>query len=396
MRGSMFTAGSALLCAVLLFVLFCSASCSGGNSQFIQAAPASSATPPASIVHAYAAQRGVSLGGFEVIRFNAQGEPDPALNSTLRLSLDPATASGAAQLRIDVQNLQPASAINLEVRYDAQRLQTGEADFAGLLGGADTVLSAQLLGRPGVVALGQAVLRGHNSTGPVSGRFASLCFAQGPARALSSIGAVHHNPNGVGQVRHDLENIFANDGALFAELELTFSAAWQLGDGDQNGEVNIADITPLAQYFGLRPSEDWRALPADYDDNDEVTLSDLSTLGLYYGEGTDSYLLEAADDHDGDPRSLVATLDWSSDAQPPADPGNPAVGQLPAVFRSWGYTFSITSSYSFYELQALDADLNGLVQFYITPQRETAAGTEQGSAASHEVALLAWDPSLAH
>jgi hypothetical protein len=63
------------------------------------------------------------------------------------------------------------------------------------------------------------------------------------------------------------------------------------GDYDQNGEVGIADITPLGRYFGdVGPfaSADVRGV-IDGDGNGELNISDLTPLGINFGLHCEGY-----------------------------------------------------------------------------------------------------------
>lgn len=63
------------------------------------------------------------------------------------------------------------------------------------------------------------------------------------------------------------------------------------GDYDQNGEVNIADLTPLGMYFGTAGPFDWRdALSCvDGDNNGELNIADVTPIGLNYGNRVEGY-----------------------------------------------------------------------------------------------------------
>ena len=74
---------------------------------------------------------------------------------------------------------------------------------------------------------------------------------------------------------------------LNLNLESPINLDWSymnIGDYDQNGEVNVADITPLALYFGATAAEaDWeQAQMADGDGNGEVNLSDITPIVLHF------------------------------------------------------------------------------------------------------------------
>lgn len=329
---------------------------------------------------------GVSLSGYEVWRFNAAGRADPALNATLRLAVYPRSEGGQA-LSISILDAS-GGPVALEVRYPAG-LRAQGADFSGLLGPDSAVLSASFLGQPGRAALGQALLGGRSS-GPLNGHFATLRFAPGAPRQASAIGDVHHNAAGVASVKQALPNLSVSSDPVAQSCQIQFTAAWQIADGDQNSEVNIADITPIGVRFGQTVSTDWRALAADYDGNGEVNLADLTPIGLYYGEGTDSYAIEASDNTPGAALSSVETTPWSA-ALAPTDPGNPAGTTLPELFSRWEITIDGPGSFSFSELMALDANADGTARIWVTPLR----GTQRGASASRDVAVLAGAPTAA-
>lgn len=73
------------------------------------------------------------------------------------------------------------------------------------------------------------------------------------------------------------------------------------GDYNQDGEVNISDITPLGVALGKSSSDtDWaNASLADGDTNGEVSISDLSPIGTNYGTQLNGYKLERSGSESG-------------------------------------------------------------------------------------------------
>lgn len=63
------------------------------------------------------------------------------------------------------------------------------------------------------------------------------------------------------------------------------------GDYDLNGEVNIADLTPVGLHFGLNSSHPlWLlAQAADGDGNGEVNIADVTPIGVNYGGAVRGY-----------------------------------------------------------------------------------------------------------
>jgi hypothetical protein len=79
--------------------------------------------------------------------------------------------------------------------------------------------------------------------------------------------------------------------------DTTATARWtyrNVGDYDQNSEVNIADLSGLGSNLGKNPaSADWaKAKVADGDANGEVNISDLTPLGSHLLNGVDGYSLQ--------------------------------------------------------------------------------------------------------
>jgi hypothetical protein len=68
----------------------------------------------------------------------------------------------------------------------------------------------------------------------------------------------------------------------------------QDGDYNADGEVNIADLTLVGQYFGARRGEaNWeQAWVADGDHNGEITLGDVTPIGQNYGFYVRCYLVQ--------------------------------------------------------------------------------------------------------
>ena len=68
-----------------------------------------------------------------------------------------------------------------------------------------------------------------------------------------------------------------------------------LGDYDQNGEVNISDLSPIGMHFHkTTASGDWNvAQAADGDANGEVNVADVTPIGQNYGSVVTGYRIES-------------------------------------------------------------------------------------------------------
>lgn len=73
------------------------------------------------------------------------------------------------------------------------------------------------------------------------------------------------------------------------------------GDYDQNGKVEIADVTQLAIHFGEAVGEDKNTLAAviDGDNSDTVDIGDITPIAMYYGARVVGYRVETAETFGG-------------------------------------------------------------------------------------------------
>lgn len=77
-------------------------------------------------------------------------------------------------------------------------------------------------------------------------------------------------------------------------FELSWTAI-NLGDYDHNGEVNVADLIPLAQHYHESAPQDqpWTRLNPRYwvdgDGNNEINIADLTTIARNFGNSLDHY-----------------------------------------------------------------------------------------------------------
>ncbi|MEZ5337400.1 MAG: hypothetical protein R3F46_03970 [bacterium] len=74
------------------------------------------------------------------------------------------------------------------------------------------------------------------------------------------------------------------------------------GDYDENGEVNVGDLTPLGQYFGASGNFSFtkREFVIDGDGNGEINLADLTTIAANYGRQVASYAIYRSSAPDSD------------------------------------------------------------------------------------------------
>lgn len=80
---------------------------------------------------------------------------------------------------------------------------------------------------------------------------------------------------------------------------------WNTGDYDQNGEVNVSDLTPIALHFGQSGPfmDDSVESVIDGDGNGEINLADITPIVLHYLRTVDSYSVYSSDSEDEIPTS---------------------------------------------------------------------------------------------
>ncbi|MBN2082346.1 pre-peptidase C-terminal domain-containing protein [bacterium] len=95
---------------------------------------------------------------------------------------------------------------------------------------------------------------------------------------------------GLGTEINDLT--ITNLGGGTIELSWTYR---HRGDYDQNGEVNVSDISPIGVHFGkTNAGADWNmAQVADGDSNGQVLASDLTPIGQNFGSIVQGYVVES-------------------------------------------------------------------------------------------------------
>jgi hypothetical protein len=84
------------------------------------------------------------------------------------------------------------------------------------------------------------------------------------------------------------------DNLLSGKTSLTWNH-YQRGDYDLNGEVNVADLTPVGFHFMKNSGDpDWPAASvADGDGNGEINVADITPIGQNFGAVVAGYVVEA-------------------------------------------------------------------------------------------------------
>ncbi|MBN2082181.1 hypothetical protein JW859_08225 [bacterium] len=319
---------------------------------------------------------GATIGGFEVIRCNEDGEFDPALNSTLKLRLQ--DYGDETALIVGVEDAELVNHVELEVRYDGDITHATRSEMNGIYGDNE-VVSLEVLDVYGVTALGQVCVG--EAPVRISGDFATVYFAEGPSKSVSAINGPHTNSAGVGYVVYpddeNIPNVFTESDVNAGTGQLVWHGAWHLADGSQDSLVTVADITPIGVYFNQSVTTTWMAMKADYNFDRLVTVNDITPVGVYYNMGTTGYRVEASDNVDTPAAlTLVKDVPWNGDELEPASnaKGDAVPGELYPVFNRWSLAFDANSDFTWNQLSALDANNDDYVRLHITPHDGTVDG----------------------
>lgn len=307
-----------LLCACLLVSLCClGAFMPGCGGRQPGVPPGGAAQPAAHALAALAPGDGFSVtvlqaslvGGATVERFNAE--------------LHAGASDSGMELIVSAQGARGLKALLLECSFDPARWKPEQAAGQGAFSTAADALCLSFSGRRGMVEAG-AVLQcydkrqGFSGSGPLL----SLCFTRGVQDASRSTAAV---PSSAADSAH--LSWSAGQSQLHWEYRST-------GDYDQNGYAGLTDLLPIALYYGDTapgqsfPDSSARAV-ADGNLDGRINLADLTPLGANWGRsvlgGYSVYRSQHEADYPTDagappdPALRLGTADFSSAGTAPGE-----------------------------------------------------------------------------
>lgn len=197
-------------------------------------------------------------------------------------------ADGTLTADIGVRDAHELRALYLDIEYDNALWHPQVCDVADEFAARGELLSVSVLDTPGVVHHGQ-LLAGTDSKNTYSGSgvLASLYLRPGPQETMRSAAKA---PTGANS-SSDISFAFGSTFGLFWHY-------YNQGDYDQNGLVNISDLTPL----GIRLGESGPFSPAsilgvvDGDGNGQINISDITPIGVNFGASIASFNIYASDD----------------------------------------------------------------------------------------------------
>lgn len=199
-------------------------------------------------------------------------------------SVEVEVANGQTIARIYAEQAANLEAAYVNLAYDSSSYTPDHVEFSGLLGDADSVLTLALTNIKDVVPIGAAQIAGRADPVNSDGLLATVYFKSEPfTESRSAANAPSNQQNAV----TDLKIVSQDVGSV--------SLSWterNVGDYDNNGEVSISDLTPIALLFGqqVATSSDpvWASM-VDGDHNGEVNAADITPIGVNFGNQVAGY-----------------------------------------------------------------------------------------------------------
>jgi hypothetical protein len=313
-------------------------------------------------------QSTTNMGDETAPRFTAHLDTTASIGATgAELSLEPSAGASSLNLALRADGLSDTKSLIGYIAYDPASWH--------LSGGAPALLTedqALLLcvDRPeeGRIYVGW-VLANYGQRPGLNGslELCSLSFAPGAAHTVR---AASKAPGSF--------NKFDITGSIDSENIPTLN--WKetnVGDGDNNGEVNISDISPLGFSFGSHPDPTAPAddvkRDADYDSNGEVNISDMTPIGANLGTTLGGYAIFSGPDEN----NLTEQERFARTAMFPTAPKQPD-GELFWVWTGAAITADTTYRVVAYDLSGVlgQQSNNTVTLTYTNPQPNITGITE--------------------
>jgi len=274
------------LVTLSLLLLLCCA-CGGGKSDINIAKPV---------------EKGFSL--------NVWPESHTGEGAAAAFNLSTEESEGETIVEIQVSAAQNLKALLYDLSYDPARYTPISVETTNKLAQPDDLLCLSISDVPGSVHHGQVLQNWPDRDGFTGdGVLARVRFAHRP-----------HTPGRVASLAPTAEASQTELSWNEANYELTWLYFSQ-GDYDQNGEVNISDLTPLGrEYKAVATGTGFPVESAlsviDGDGNGEINIADITPIGAnYFASATGGYnIYESTDDSD-----YPATAETASSITPLAN-----------------------------------------------------------------------------
>ncbi|MCB1221994.1 MAG: hypothetical protein H7A35_12620 [Planctomycetales bacterium] len=247
-------------------------------------------------------ERNEGVSSFSVDMLEGRGTFTPAVNVVEN--------DNSAVVTIEAVGADDLATAALELSYDASRFTPERVEFSDFLGQPEDTFSFTLTDRCGIVPVGLSQVPGAE---PVdgSGMLATVYFSNRP---FTGERTVSQSATGVNNaVELSINPIDGNN------VELSWTEK-NVGDYDNNSEVNVGDITPLGIHLG-KSASDFPSVAefevVDGDGNGLISLADITPIGQYYGNAISGYtvfLVQGGSESSATPGSITADRNdfWSA------------------------------------------------------------------------------------
>lgn len=293
--------------------------------------------------------------GFHAVRFNSEGKGDPSLADTV--SLEVSSRSSQVVVLVAIDDSIPMQDIVVHLEYDASRFSPVSTEFMELVENCVELSIANVVGLVGLCQTTADPARTRR------GQFAEVTFEREPMPQRRQVSNPQSKPVNVmydpdqitqGKSGFEISKSTAEDGD---PATCTIYSIFATGDGDDNGETNLSDITPLVSLNVFKEVTDTNFGPAgtDYDRNGEANLTDLTQIVLQFSKnytGLEVLLGNSPTLTSGD---ILRPLAFADGTPAQRTGSNSTTADWRKVFRTWDVSITVE------DMQAVDTDEDGTV-----------------------------------
>lgn len=293
--------------------------------------------------------------GFRAVRYNSQGKGDPSLADTV--SLEVSSRSDQVVVLVAIDDRIPMQDVVVYLEYDETRFSPVSTEFLELVENCVELSIADVVGLVGLcqTTADQSRMR--------KGQFAEVTFERRPMPQLRQVSNPHFTPvNEIyeptqlsqGKSGFEISKSTAEDGD---PATCTIYSIFATGDGDDNGETNLSDITPLVSLNFFNSVSDTNFGPAgtDYDGNGEANLSDLSQIVMQFSKNYTALEVLLGNSPTLASGDIFSPLAFADGTPAQRTGSNSTTDDWRKVFRTWDVAITIE------DMQAVDTDEDGTV-----------------------------------
>ena len=216
---------------------------------------------------------GMSAGEFTLTDVSLLGEG--------RLVAAASQTAGGMEVAVSVEGARGLKGAQFTLRYPGGKYHATGVRFSEWLGGAEEVVQLGIVERYGEVPVGMVKVRPQEAVGVEgSGELVRVSFARGAGAHRK---AASRAPGGEANKPRDLK-------VTESGVENLYLVGWHevnAGDGNNDGTVNISDVTPIAMHFGesYDVETEWTGAVALIDSNTDgsITIADVTGIAMNFG-----------------------------------------------------------------------------------------------------------------